>query len=187
MNQSTDRLRELLARYEAAETTVAEERELKELLRSPDLPKEFYADAAFFGVQQVLAKAKMPLSQATTANSPWESTTGSAQPDIRTATTLSVATRHNFRVFFAIAAVLLIAVVVGLYQLSDLNSSNTQPIAQAAPIDWSKYEVTDPEEATRITRAAFATVSHGIESGGRITSKGISRIEPIHHAIKSKS
>ena len=185
MNLSTNRLRALLARYEAAETTVEEERELKALLHSPDLPSEFRADAAFFGVQQVLAKAEMPL-RAETTSAPWNLDVAQTPKAISPAGVRLAHRRKLWRIT-AIAATLLVAIVASLFLFSTPDSSS-QPIAQqSTTVDWSKYEVTNPEEATRITRAAFATVSQGIESGGRITSKGIGRIEPIHYAIKAKS
>ncbi len=41
--------------------------------------------------------------------------------------------------------------------------------AQPAPIDWSKYEVTDPEEAYLILRGALKTASTELNRGTRIT------------------
>ena len=57
MRLTPAQLRALLDRYEAAETSVAEERALKAALAAPDVPEEFHAYRPWFGGLQVLAKA----------------------------------------------------------------------------------------------------------------------------------
>ncbi len=172
MNHS--HLRSLLERYEAAETSLAEERELKQLLAAPDLPAEFAADAAYFGVQHTIAGMRAAPPEALPAG-PWQQ-----PPQLRT-----VHRRRLLKVVYAAAAaVILVALGIGLFLHAEQSTDPTAPIAQATAIDWSKYEITDPAEATRITSAALATVTHSIDRSGRITSREVSRIEPIHQVLK---
>jgi len=181
-----NRLRDLVARYEAAETSLAEERELAQLLRAPGIPDEFVAYRKLFAASTVLAKAapQKPL------DNPWElpvetarivkfSSNGQAQP-----TTRPGRIRYLRWASVAAAAVLVLALTVGLFQFGDTFNQPDQPIASAQTIDWSKYEVTDPAEARRITAGALGTLTRNIDNSGRITSREVGRIHPIQHAFK---
>ncbi len=192
------KLRVLLERYEAAETSVAEERELKALLQAADLPEEFGHYRQWFGIQAAVQTAT---STKPFAEAPWLAPTKNGadhgpKPALKVVSKRSdLSTRPSRRFAVAAAAMLLVIMAAGLFFLSQENSLSTnQAIAQneaetetPVAIDWSKYEITDPEEATRITRAALANVSRRIENGGRITSKEVSRMEPIHNILNSKS
>ena len=185
---NTDRIDELLARYHEAETTIAEERELKQLLATPGLPVRYAQYASYFRVQRVLAKAE-PLNAAS-FELPRVSARTPAERPLR-ARRASRTSRIR-RYVPALAAVLAVTIIASVALFRTARSSDeTSPfgkteVAEAPttqPIDWSRFEVTDPDEATRITRAALAQVSNRIDRGSRITSKHVSRIEPIQHAL----
>jgi len=190
------KLRALLNRYEAAETSVAEERELKTLLQATDLPEEFAHYKQWFGIQTAMQSAKptKPFAEA-----PWLAPTKNGadlgkQPQLRVVSKRSGLTaRPKFRIAIAAAVMLAVVMTAGIFFLSgDRGLATNQPIANntietPVTIDWSKYEITDPKEATRITRAALTNVSRRIENGSRITSREVGRIEPINNVFNSKS
>ncbi len=184
-------LRALLDRYEAAETSVAEERELKAMLQSTDLPKEFVHYRQWFGIQAAMQTAK---SIKPFADAPWLAPTknGADHGPTPALRVVSNRSRSNFRYGIAAAAMLAVVMVAGLVFLSQNTGTSPGPLAKAntetpVAIDWSKYEITDPKEATRITRAALTNVSRRIENGSRIASKEVGRMEPIHNVFNSKS
>lgn len=188
-------LRALLDRYEAAETSVAEERELKALLQASDLPEEFVHYRQWFGIQATLQTAK---STKPFAEAPWLAPTKNGadhckQPQLRVVSKRTGLFAHSgFRYGIAAAAMLAVVMAAGMLFLSKDVGTDGPAVAETTietpvAIDWSKYEITDPEEATRITRAALANVSRRIENGSRITSREVGRIEPIHNVLNSKS
>ncbi len=63
----------------------------------------------------------------------------------------------------------------------DLPSLTDVPIAEAKTktIDWSKYEVTDPEEAYIVLRNALGTASAEMNRSARITIREISEARRI--------
>ena len=191
-----ERLQHLVARYDAAESTLAEEQELRALLRASDLPKAYLPYRALFGATQVLAKAQPTMYRA----GPWDQPAKlNGQPAKvvplarKTSDTLqrpAPRTRRTARmrtlrlVSLAAAAVVLVALAVSLLRHADTAAPEAQPIASAQTIDWSKYEVTDVDEAKRITAAALGTVTRNIDQSGRITSREVGRMHPIRHTIK---
>jgi len=192
--QMTDpqKLRALLERYEAAETSVAEERELKALLKADDLPSEFAHYRQWFGIQKAISTAK---SNKPFAEAPWLAPTKNGvdhgqKPALKV---VSKRSRTNLRIGIAAAIMLAIVMAAGLFFLSeDAGTNSNRAIAKndvetPVTIDWSKYEITDPKEAARVTRAALANISQRIENGSKITSREVSRIEPIHNVFNSKS
>ena len=199
-------LRALLDRYEAAETSVAEERLLKAALAEPGLPTEFAPYRQWFAGLQVLAKA-----EAKTTAGPWDVATvapersnGAKVTSLRDASTSSLrdAPIVNLRVVhrkpattnwvrWAVAAMLIGIMGFG----ASLLLTEQQPLGTLAvelpetptPIDWSKYEVTDPAEATRITRAALAQVSTSIHRGSELTAEELGRMDALQHLLNRKS
>ncbi len=226
-----DALRALLNRYEAAETSIAEERLLKAALAEPGLPTEFAPYRQWFGGLQVLAKAEAitkagPWDTAATAPAaaapsppaghrsaallpgpkeqsaatrrgpaPPQPSTPQPAPQPGTPPTLRVvhrkpaSTTHWLR--YAVAAMLIGILGFGASLLiGDQAPLGTLSVAlPEAPtqIDWSKYEVTDPAEATRITRAALAQVSTSLRRGSELTAEELGRMESLQHLLNRKS
>lgn len=213
MNPTHDHIRRLLDRYDAAETTLAEERELRRLLADPAAAAAFPAEAALFGAWVVLANA----TPAAPPEAPWlaPSDTGrreisagrrsadapggrpTSSPGAPLAEAPTPAHRRahrpsrrlrlrltRFRLAAAAAVALFAAAALGLL-LGDATPADAPVVAEvaAAPaVDWSRYEVTDSDEAARVTRIALAKVSTRLARGSRIASREVGRIEPIHHA-----
>jgi len=189
---NTQRIHRLLQRYEAAQTTLAEENELREFFAQGEVPAELQRYASLFTVPRVLAKAPTPsfpagpwdqAVQASTSHqdSPLASASAKTKPS-----PLHVVHRRRI----AIAAVAAVALLLVLMWLPEAQKpSAPQPIAELQPtespaaIDWSKYEVTDPEEATRITREALATVASSMQTGGAFTQRELGRMKPIHKIL----
>ena len=207
MNPTHDHIRRLLARYDAAETTLAEERELRRLLADPAAATAFPTEAALLGAWAVLANA----TPAAPPEAPWLAPSGISRretsPGMRSADApggrptsspgapladpphptprrLRRLRLTPLRLAAAAAAALLVAVALGLL-LGDATPADAPVVAEvaAAPaVDWSRYEVTDSDEAARVTRIALAKVSTRLAHGSRIASREVGRIEPIHHA-----
>lgn len=170
MNATHHRIRGLLARYDAAESTLAEERELRGLLADPAHGAAFPEAAATFGVWEVLATAA-PGPALTHA--PWNR-------------------RSRLRRLarpLALAAAL-VGLLVAVYLAGALSEAPPEAvIADNAPaptaVDWARYEITDPAEAARITQAALGDVSTRLARGSRIASREVGRMHPIHHATST--
>ncbi len=192
-------LRLLLDRYEAAETSVAEERLLKAALAEPGLPAEFAPYRQWFGGIQVLAKA-----EAKTTTGPWdaaivtpEQSNGAKVTSLREASTTNLRVVHRkpasttHWVRWAVAAMLIGIMGFGasllLKEQAPLGTLAVAIPEAPAPIDWSKYEVTDPVEATRITRAALAQVSTSIRRGSELTAEELGRMQSLQHLLNRKS
>ena len=120
----------LLDRYFAAETTLAEEARLRAFFRQPSLPAELEAYRPLFAY--------------------WEAAPSAPVRPLR---------RPRRRYLAAAAAVLLL--IAGFFAFPAVPQGSDFPVAQARtePIDWSQYEVTDPEEAVRILHGALKTTS----------------------------
>lgn len=241
MRLTTPQIRALLARYEAAETTLEEERDLRAALSSPGIPEEFHAYRSWFGGLEVLASAPAPeragpwsedaRSRGSAPGRPSEAKVrdirrapatpppqgntdgalGNSTPGQRgnaqgsPAAAKPVHGRRRVRplwVRLAVAAALVGLLGFGASLLlqpgtpdapiavtpddQPLDNPTTQQ-PPSTPIDWSQYEVTDPAEATRITRAALAQVSNRLRRGSALTAEHLGTMEPIHHLHNRKS
>ena len=219
MNPIHEHIRALLARYDAVETTLAEERELRRLLAEPTHAAVFPEAAALFGAWSVLAQAAPPPAEeapwlrdaeaapdhtearrhTTTRGTPLASVSPGKGPEhapggrpalspggphhLRRPRTLRRA-RRLYAAAVAAAVALLITAALALFLRAPTH--DTPVLAEATPtptaIDWSRYEITDPDEAGRITQRALANVSTRLRRGSRIASREVGRIETIHHA-----
>ena len=190
MNATHDRIRELLARYDAAESTLAEERELRRLLAEPTAAAAFPAAAKLLAVWPLLAATSAPPA----AEAPWREESAPSAPARATSTPAAPrrltprrpVLRRPFTYAVAAAVAFFLAAAIGI--ALELGRGGRAPaLAEATPttIDWSRYEVTDPAEAGRITGAALRNISTRLERGTRIASREVSRIEPIHHATSN--
>ena len=171
------RLRELARRYDAAETSLEEERELRELLRDPGLPQ------AYAPYRQLLtgAEALRRLSPEV----PWAEPTGArepAAPGSQARARLRPARRGAARRAWAAAAAAALLLCAGALLWRGEPDARL-PDPPTATIDWTKYEVTDAAEATRITRAALSTVSRRLDRSGHIASREVARLEPIQRVL----
>ena len=184
MTMNHEHIRLLLERYERAETSLDEERELREYFTGPDVAEELKTLAPLFCVPQALGEASSPNYPA----GPWDAVDTDSQAFAKTggstaSSPLRVVHRRHQRFKLAIAAAVALLVAIAIPLL--LPTTPAEPIAAVEPsaIDWSKYEVTDPEEATRITRQALASVAATLNTSGQVTQRELSRIKPIHKVL----
>jgi hypothetical protein len=150
----------LLHRYFEGTTSLDEETRLREYFRAgdvhPDLAELDPLFAYWDEAAKVMAPPALPL-----ADTKQKRTAVRRRMPLRWLST-------------AAAAVMLLFVVGTWFNNSDsLMGSRT---AQVEPkvIDWSKYEVTDPEEAYKVLRNALGTASAEMNRSARITVKEIS-------------
>ena len=203
MKLTPTQLRDLLDRYEAAETSLAEERALRDALASPDVPPGFRPYRQWFAGLDAIARTRAVPQDGPWSDAPQAATRGTVvdAPAAATATAsargpaagLRVAHRAPARAGWtrlaAAAAVLLVLAGALLVWRKPLGHAPIAADAESAPvpIDWSKYEVTDPVEASRITRAALAQVSQHLHRGSELTAEELARMQPIHLILNSKS
>ncbi|MGB3548977.1 MAG: hypothetical protein WBA17_18530 [Saprospiraceae bacterium] len=143
---------ELLRRYRAAETTLAEEQRLRDYFaRQPagaDLPPE----AVLFGYYTAAGRGRLPTA---------------AETRIR-ARLRSRPRRYLLRGLAAAATILLLVLALNGWQRTHLPAISTFPMAETtgeSTVDWSRYEITDPEEAARVLVKSLRTVSQEMATG----------------------
>jgi hypothetical protein len=53
------------------------------------------------------------------------------------------------------------------------------PVAERQPIDWSRYEITDEEEALRFVRTVLQSTSDRLQQGPEITLRELREVNEI--------
>ncbi len=146
----------VIKRYFAGETTLEEEKALRDAFRKGKAPEELREFAPWFQLldQESEAKSARPFDLPTPN-----------KPVVFTLTTLR-------KVLVRVAAVALVA--FGVWNLTP----SAKP-AGALAVDWSKYEVTDEQEALKITRAALKRVSKTLELGAKTAVGQVEKLEEI--------
>lgn len=152
----------LLHRYFAGDTTLAEEEALRAYFRAGDVAPELAALNPMFDYWDKAAEVTAPPARATVR-----------RLHQRPAVKWLMATA---------AAVLLLLAASGW--LHDQPSLDDLPMAEAVTeekpaIDWSKYEVTDPQEAYRHLRNALKTASSEMNRSTRMTVQGINELDRV--------
>lgn len=152
----------LLQRYFAAETTLAEEEQLRAYFRSGHAAPELRAYDPLF---DYWARARVHAGERKSRQ--------------------KRAKRLPLRRMMAAAAAILLLLTVYLTYPNE-PAGRSFPIAAATtpeptPIDWSRYEVTDPEEAVRVLHGALKTASSELNRGTRIT---VRELRSAHQLIR---
>jgi len=122
--------KEMLERYFLGETSLTEEKVLRDYFRSGDIHPDITEYKDLFSYWDVAAQIKAPARRR----------------------------RLPLRWLTAAAAAVLLLFATNFWLQEDTQVSNF-PIAEAKALDWSKYEVTDEKEAYKILRAALKTAS----------------------------
>ncbi|WP_116106267.1 hypothetical protein [Lewinella sp. IMCC34191] len=145
---------ELIERYFAGETTLEEERSLKAYFQSGDVAQELQTYAPLFAYWQQEASLTAP-----------------PRP---------VARRRRLPrwLLAAAAAVLLILTLQIVHRQQEPRVSNF-PVAQRQPVDWSRYEITDEEEAMRFLKTVLKNTSENLTRGPEITIRELREVEQI--------
>ena len=145
----------LLDRYFAADSSLAEEERLRAYFRSGRAAPELQEFRALFGYWDELTAAG-PL------------------------TPVRATRRRPLRHYLAAAAgILLLIAAFFAYPATPATEAAPLAEAEATEIDWSKYEITDPEEAVRVLHGALKTASNGLQKGPRITVRGLQSASKI--------
>lgn len=154
-------VRALLDRYFAADTSAAEEAALHDYFRKGPVDPRLAAHAAWFDYLRLAREQQLPAG--------WQGQLHPYRPRLR-----------PWRMAAAIAAALLLLLLAlsGIYRLP--SSATTKPVAS---IDWSHYEVEDPQEAARILNASLRKAGDGLRTGGSEAGRELQRLERLVEPI----
>ncbi len=133
----------LLDLYFAGESTLADEAQLRSYFRAGPVDPRLAPYASLFAYWAAASDVTAPRQ---------------AQP----------ARRLPLRWLAAVAVALALVLVANGWQ-RPAQPLSAFPIAEAKPVDWSKYEITDQKEAYLVLRAALKTASTELNRGPRIT------------------
>ncbi len=148
-------IRTLLDRYFEGQTTLKEEALLREAFREERLPEDLQAYQPLF---TYFRKAQAPELGAAFDERLLQEVSGSTAK-VRTL---------NVR-YWAIRVAAAIALALGVFWLYQPASPAA---AEYAAVDWSKYEVQDPEQAFQITSSALRRASVELNQGTDVAARG---------------
>lgn len=166
MAYNTKYLDQLLERYFAGETNLAEETELRQWLSSPDLPAAYQSYAALLRVWQDKKKEELDDTFFTSFE---QALRQEAQPPTPSRKTPRL--RPAFWVRSA-AAVLLLA-TAGYWHWYEQSPPATDTI------NWAQYEPKTPEEAFRVYRNAMQKLTGDIKKG---SARAAQKVDYLHDA-----
>ncbi len=144
---------QLIERYFAGETTLAEEGALRDYFRSGNTAPELDAYAPLFRYWELEREVTAPVRKARA--------------------------RRLLRVVLAIAAALLLLLVARIVHQSQQPPLSSFPVAERQPVDWSRYEITDEKEAMRFLHGVLKTTSEKMQQGPSITLRELREVEEI--------
>ena len=179
---TTAQIQALLDRYEAAKTSLDEERQLRQALAQPQLDESLQPYRQWFAGLDLIASAKT-LGRP----GPWQSANAAPLAPAQLTVVHRTGPRQLWRrlAIAALALVVLGAALLFWRKPQTALQPNLADDSTPKAIDWSKYEVTDPAEAARITRAALTQVSHHLHRGTELTAAELGHLESLHHVITS--
>lgn len=161
MDFNLQQLDELLERYQAADTSLAEEQLLRQWLQRDDLPPEYRYWQVLFAVFEDDRQQALSESFFTEVAQRLSSDQNPARP--------------LFSLWLLRAAAVACLLTVGYYLLPNrLDPGNEQ-----ANIDWSRYEPESPQEALRIYREAIFQVSSEINRGSAKAARQVDRVRVV--------
>jgi hypothetical protein len=145
----------LLDRYFLGETTLEEEQQLRAYFRGGDIHPDLAAYPPLFSY--------------------WEQVGEIVAPKVK-----QPAIQRRLPVRWLSAAAAAVVLMFSINTWFDPPTDITSSVIEAQqPIDWSKYEVTDPEEAYRILRGALQTASSEINRGPKITIQELGEVRKM--------
>ncbi len=149
--------RQLLDKYFEGETSLQEERQLRQAFQQEGLPEDLQPFQPLFRYLQH-EQQDAGLSEGFE-----ERLLQQLEPEPPSAT---VRRMQPYRWVLRIAAAVLLA--LGVYGVCQLTAEEKPAVAG---IDWSKYEVQEPEEAFRLTQAALLKASSELNQGTSVAAK----------------
>ncbi|THH39371.1 hypothetical protein [Neolewinella litorea] len=151
------RITELLDRYFAGETTLEEERALKKYFRGSHVAEDLKVYAPLFAYWDREASIAAPAR------------VGTLRP------------RRLPRLLLTLAAALLLLLVARGLVLKPSPTPTAFPVAEAAPVDWSRHEITDEKEALLFLRTVLKSTSRQLTQGPAITLRELREADQIIH------
>ena len=174
----SNRIDYLLERYFAGDSSLADERELRAAFQSDALAERYPKAAALFRYQ---AAGKTRRLAPAAARATQARTFGVA------ASRRTLAVIPGYYWVLRIAAALLIG-IAAFHWLDRAPSVAAFPIAETTQtVDWSKYEVTDPEEAARILSRSLRQMSGGMRSGLQTAGSELRKIKRLTDPVPAGS
>lgn len=159
----------LIEKYFAGESSLQEEKVLKDYFNAGDIAAEFAEYASIF--QHFEIEKENVLSDDFDAK--LFAKIGELEeviPKKQEAKRFFLPIRQLSR----IAAV--VAIGLAMWFMYPTTEDTSPPVtAEAKTIDWSKYEVKTAEEALRVTQLAFSRVSNEMQGGAKKVAKNISK------------
>lgn len=155
---SYEQIKSLLDRYFEGETTLEEEAQLGDYFAGIDVDDRLKAYQPLFTFFRAEAALEAPGIDMPAAKPP-----------------ARLRRLPAYRRWAAIAASVMLALAVwyGLPKSADVQAP------EVAAVDWSKYEVTDPEEALRITKKALKRTSRELNRAADRAAKEITKVKKI--------
>jgi hypothetical protein len=169
-----NRIETLLERYNAGETTLAEEKELRQAFQDEALAQRYPAAAQWFGYQVAAKKRRL---RPAAARATQRRISGTAAP------------RRTLAVSWVlrIAAALLIGIAAFQWLARDPAVTGFPVAETETTVDWSKYEVTDPAEAARILSRSLRTMSGEMRSGLKTAGQEIRKVNSLTDPVAAGS
>ncbi len=145
---------ELIERYFAGETTLEEEAHLKTYFRTREVTPELRKYAPLFLYWDAELAVSAPIKR-------------------------SAPVRRLPRRLLAIAAALLLLLTVQFVHQQQKPDVSSFPVAQRQPVDWSRHEITDEEEAMRFLKTVLKQTSEKLTQAPAITIRELREVERI--------
>lgn len=147
---------QLLHRYFEGHTTLEEEACLRDYFRGDDVHPDLRAYDPMFAYWEEAAKVTAPL------------------------VLKKKAVRRRLPVRWLTSAAAACTLLFAANQWLDPSPDLTDfPLAEAKAIDWSRYEVTDPEEAYLVLRGALKTASTELNRAPGITVRELGELKKV--------
>lgn len=154
-------IRQLLDRYFEGDTTLQEEAQLRRAFQQEDLPADLLPFQPLFRYYEQERKAQLDAGFEQRLLEQLEE----SPPSTHTANIRKLPLQ---RWALRIAAAVVLA--LGLFWLYPPNAFQQQE-QEVASIDWSKYEVDNPEEAFKITQSALLQASQELNQGANFAAE----------------
>jgi hypothetical protein len=150
------RATELIERYFAGETSPQEEADLHTYFRSDNVAPELTTYTPLFQYWERERQIKAPARVAR----------------------LRPRRRLPRRLIGIAAGIALLLVANWIHRLEEPHVTDF-PVAERQAVDWSRYEITDEEEALEFVRSVLKSTSSNLQQGPRITLRELREVHEI--------
>jgi hypothetical protein len=158
----------LLERYFQGDSSLEEEKMLRQYFSGPAIDERFLAYQPMFQLFAEEQKLEMDSDSAENMLKQLRAT------PVKRLSPLSKAVPWMLRVAAALV------LVVGMWWAYNYR----QETAQTAAVDWSKYEITNEKEALRLTKGAFMKASKTLNQGAQSAADQIDKMQDLGKFFK---